>query len=286
MTPLLLPAGAREPLPVTLLGTRRHGGRAYAHVALDPAAWQRAAAEGLFHLSPDTAGAGFSIDADPDAPVELLLRAGPDADPAEPTAQWYALEGRRPLLLPADAGPAAALAAGFRSSWADGDDPSLRDLAAGPADPAPLLQAVSRWFAGQGMTPRRVEGGSVLTLDGDGHNGGWTVWVETREDDGLVLVWSAWPEEVPEGRRAAVMELVTRVNPRLPVGAFELDLETGRLALRCGLDVTGERLGEALLARLVGHAVGDFDTWLPVLLAVLDGADPREALTEVVRVRR
>ena len=132
--------------------------------------------------------------------------------------------------------------------------------------PTPMLDVVRRFLAGHDIAAERVEGETILRMEGTGANGEWTLWIQTREDEGLCLVWSSWPQAVPEDRRVAVMELVTRINPDLAVGAFELDLDRGQLSLRTSIDVTGDRLTEALVARLVGANVETFDDHLPALL--------------------
>ncbi len=137
---------------------------------------------------------------------------------------------------------------------------------------------VRRWLADHELQSTPVAGQTVLRLDGEGANGSWILWIETREDDDLCIVWSSWPQEIPLERRGAVMELVTRVNTDIQVGAFELDLSRGQLSFRTSLDVTDDRLSEALLARLVGANVETFDDYLPALDRVLAGEDPVTAL--------
>ncbi len=93
-------------------------------------------------------------------------------------------------------------------------------------------------------------------------------------------MWSSYGEGVPEERRPAMMELLTRINPDVAVGAFELDLDRGNVSFRTSIDVTGDRLTDALLERLIGANVGAFDDYLPAIekIALSDGHDPKAVL--------
>lgn len=249
-------------------------------VDLDEAGWERVRDEALFHLDPAHLGRGFAGEA-PGAAYRLVLRLDgpPAADPGDPgdllrerpsTADWYAEDVQRELPLPPDAAPGSRIAEGYRTGWA-------------PAPPddgdAPLLAACRAWFAAREMPAARVEDATVLRLEGEGANGSWVLWLETREADRVVIVWSAWPETVPEERRRAVMELVTRLNPDIAVGAYELDLDRGQVSVRTSIELGDAPLHDDLVAGLVGANVEVFDEHLPALLAVVDGVDPVSALS-------
>ncbi|MDQ1713566.1 MAG: hypothetical protein QOE45_3016 [Frankiaceae bacterium] len=265
------------PLAVSPVSASAAGGTVRLTVDVDEAGWERVRDEALFHLDPDHAGRGFT-GASPGAAYRLVLRLdGPPPPSADPddllrerpsTADWFAEDVQRELPLPEDAAPGARIAEGYRTGWAPA-----------PAGDAPLLDACRAWFAARDMQASRVEGATVLRLAGDGTNGSWTLWLETRETDRVVIVWSAWPDTVPEERRRAVMELVTRLNPDIAVGAYELDLDRGQVSVRTSVELGDAPLHDDLIAGLVGANVEVFDTHLPALLAVVDGVDPVSALT-------
>lgn len=270
-------AGSGADLPVRVVG-RRPGTPPRLLVAVAPEAWTRVLAESLFHLDPGSRGP-LPPDLDASRDVELLLRlkdgladegagdAGGVPDAWRDTENWYAEEVRQVLEdeMPGQA-PGSQVVTGSRTGWAPA-------TAAGPGS-TPLLDVVQRYFTSHGVPTERIEDETILRLEGTGEHGEWTLWVHTREDEGVCVVWSAWPEEVPEGRRPAVMELLTRRNPDLAVGAFEMDLDRGAVSFRTSIDVTGDRLSEALVARLVGANVEAFDDLLPALQAVIGGQDP------------
>jgi hypothetical protein len=286
MTHLIAPDGTQ--LVVTPVDAEVGDDAVRLTVEVDASTWQRVRAEQLFHLDAEHAP---SLPASAvDTTYRLVLRLGIESTgddlerdalltelPARlsRTEDWYAEDVQREIAIPeALQVPGARLAEGSPTGWA----PKQR-----PSTDAPLLTIARTWFAEHGMAATGVDDATVLRLDGDGFNGSWVLWLETREDEGIVLVWSSWPEAVPAERRRAVMELLTRLNTDIAVGAFEMDLDRGQVSFRTSIDVTDDRLSGALLSRLVGANVEVFDDWLPALQSVIAGRDAQVVLAELSR---
>lgn len=112
-----------------------------------------------------------------------------------------------------------------------------------------------------------------------GDNGVWEVYLVAREEHHQALIFSVYPEPVPQGRRAAVADLTTRVNYGLMVGNFEIDLDDGDLRYKTSLMLNDAELDGELMEGLLYSNVTVFDRYLPVLRAVIEeGADPAVAL--------
>ena len=288
-----------KPLPVAVVGATGEGpGSVRLTVRLDPSAWKRVVDEQLFHLDPASMGTSWANDADLKRPVdvELGLERGvafsidgadierhlveePD-DGLRDSDNWYALDVHQELELPKGfEGKNASLRTGFRTAWVDSP------LVGGGG--SPLIDVVENFFNERELPFERVEDQTIFKAEGTGANGDWTVWIEVREDDGIVLAWSSYQGGVPEERRPAMMELITRINPDVAVGAFEFDLDDGNLSFRTSIDVTGDRLTDALLERLIGANVGEFDDYLPAIekIATQDGQDPTAVLKFLPRPR-
>lgn len=278
---LAVPGGT--PLSLTPLTVDRSGDRTRITVELDEATWHRVRDEQLFALDPEHAGRGF-VGEVPGASYRMVLAladaealAGTSDGAADllravPRAEgWRAEDVQRELPLPEQMAPGTRLAEGYTTAWA----PAATGL------DAPLLARCREWFLARDMQATQQEDSTILRLDGNGANGTWVLWLETREQECIVLVWSSWPQEVPVDRRSQVMELITRINPQLAVGSFELDLERGQLSLRTSLELGDAPLHDDLIAGLVGANVEAFDGRLPALLAVLDGEEARTAVALV-----
>ena len=288
-----------KPLPVEIVRSETATpGAVRLTVRLKPTAWKRVVDEQLFHLDPASMGTSWANDADLTRPVdvELGLQRGiafsfdggdverhlvDDSDEELlDSDNWYALDVHQELAVPKEfAKKHASLRTGFRTAWADSP------VVGGGR--SPLIDVVENFFNERELPFERIEDQTIFKAVGTGANGDWTVWIEVREDDGLVLVWSSYQDGVPEARRPAMMELITRINPDVAVGAFELDLDRGNLSFRTSIDVTGDRFTDALLERLIGANVGEFDDYLPAIdkIAQQDGQDPKAVLQFLPRPR-
>jgi hypothetical protein len=147
----------------------------------------------------------------------------------------------------------------------------------------PLFDAVTAYLLARDLDAEPVEGeGTVVRLDGSGAHGDWALWISTDEPTERCVVYSTAEFVVPAERRREMLELCSRINITLAIGNFELDVDTGQVAFRTGIDVEGDRLSEALLAQLVAANVEAFDAFLPALRAVaLDGLTATSALAAI-----
>lgn len=144
----------------------------------------------------------------------------------------------------------------------------------------PLFDAVNAYLASRDLDGERIEGeATVVRLDGTGTHGDWVLWISTDEATERCVVYSTAEFAVPAGRRGEMLELCSRINVTLAVGNFELDVDSGQVAFRTGIDVEGDRLSEALINQLVAANIEAFDAYLPAVRAVaLEGRAVTSAL--------
>ncbi|WP_139978153.1 hypothetical protein [Nocardioides litoris] len=93
-----------------------------------------------------------------------------------------------------------------------------------------------------------------------------------------VVVLSVLPDPVPADRRDAVVAALGPMNLRTPGGCVEIDLESGEVRARAGLDlgvceVEDDQL-TALVAGLVDASLGTMGAWREVVEAIAGGTDP------------
>lgn len=150
-----------------------------------------------------------------------------------------------------------------------------------------LFDKVDLFFEDEGWAADPVEGVTALRLVYGGKSGSWTCYARVREEQGQITFYSQFPGEVPEARRGAVAELLTRINYGLIVGNFELDLGDGdlryktNLDLGAGLDLDDFPQFSSFFGRMIGFNLSMMDRYLPGVVAVLGGASPVEALTAI-----
>ncbi|MBC7340390.1 MAG: YbjN domain-containing protein [Firmicutes bacterium] len=96
------------------------------------------------------------------------------------------------------------------------------------------------------------------------------------------MFYSVCPVNVPEGKRLAVAEYLTRANYGLVIGNFEMDFRDGEVRYKTSIDVEGAEIAPALVRNLVYANVITMDRYLPGLLGVIYGnLTPEQAIAQV-----
>ena len=123
----------------------------------------------------------------------------------------------------------------------------------------------------------RTDVGEIVATKFEGASGLWIC--EGRLDaHERFAFYSVSPDLVPEPRRSAVAEFITRVNAGLVVGNFELEFATGTVRMKTSLDFEGEPLSAMLVRNLVYANVRAMGHYAPGLVAVSAGEEPAVAI--------
>lgn len=126
------------------------------------------------------------------------------------------------------------------------------------------------------------EGESFLRGRVQGENGAYDVLVIADEDLDAIQMCVVFPQNIPEARRTAVAEYITRANWQRMVGFFAMDLDDGQLMTRVGFDVEGATLSAEMLDNALGIVASLLNAHVPGIMAVCYGnKSPVEALSEV-----
>lgn len=142
------------------------------------------------------------------------------------------------------------------------------------------LATLSRLLADDGWRPRSGGAGRfVMTYRSNGAV--FEVWAEIVVPSEQLVVNAVAPLTVPPDRRAAAAEYVLRATWGLYVGSLDLDLDTGQVHARCGLDFEGELLTPRLIRNALTIAVRIMETYLSGLERVIGGVAPLEAIRAV-----
>ena len=122
----------------------------------------------------------------------------------------------------------------------------------------------------------------VLQLAFQGTHGRWLCFAQAREESSQVVFYSVAPVQIPEDKRVAVAEYITRANYGLIIGNFELDFIDGELRYKTSLDAEGTPLTTELLQPVTFANVSTMDRYLPGLMAVLYGnVSPQTAIEQI-----
>jgi len=144
-----------------------------------------------------------------------------------------------------------------------------------------LLRTVKQFFELDGWSFTESDTDSGLLLRFGGKNGQWRCYARVRREQGQFIFYSYAPLEVPEAKRTAIAEFVTRANFGLSIGNFELSFDSGTLQFRTGIDVQGheECLSAGILKHLVYANVMAMDRYLPGIRSVVERDEtPEQAI--------
>ena len=135
---------------------------------------------------------------------------------------------------------------------------------------------ILQFFHDDGWPLLEVDPGKTWQLTFKGTQGLWTCYAEIREEFFQFTFYSICPINVPAHKRAAVAELLTRLNSRLQLGNFEMDFDSGDLRYRTSLSLdgdaaVGDKLDTVLLKPLVYINVNMMDLFIPAIMAVAYG---------------
>jgi hypothetical protein len=141
-----------------------------------------------------------------------------------------------------------------------------------------ILEVAQRVLDEQGIRYEAIAGATALRFGFRTEQHQWACVVETREAEDLLLCVAVLPEGAPEGRRAAVAEVVARINIGLALGSFDLDYDGGEVRFRTAIDLEGAEAAPALVRTVIRSNLATVARNIGAIARVIAGAAPRAAL--------
>jgi len=124
----------------------------------------------------------------------------------------------------------------------------------------------------------------VLQSSFRGKNGQWNCFVKVLEEQSFIIFYSMASVTVPEGKRYAAAEFITRANYGMYIGNFEMDFSDGEVRFKTSVDVENTAEIRALLKQITYANVTTMDRYLPGLMAICYGTtSPEDAVAMVER---
>ncbi len=162
-----------------------------------------------------------------------------------------------------------------------GENHLIRDLEGRLKCGPRLMSALLLYFESDQWKYHLLEDHQTIVLAFQGRNGEWNCIAQVRAEQEQIVFYSAHEGNIAEDRRIAVAELVTRINFHLVLGAYEFDLEDGELNFRTALDCNGVLPEPRLVRNIIQTNLITMDRYLPVIRAVIGGAEPVRALAHL-----
>lgn len=112
----------------------------------------------------------------------------------------------------------------------------------------------------------------------EGDTGRWRCFVRILPSKKLAM-YSVADSHIPEARRPAMADFITRANFGIVVGNFEMDFSDGELRFKTSLDSGGEVVPADLLRRMLDSNLTHMNRYLPGIMGVAFGdLAPAEAI--------
>ena len=116
----------------------------------------------------------------------------------------------------------------------------------------------------------------------EGQNGRLRCLAEAREEEKQFVFYSYYGVKVPENKRQASAEFLTRANYGLVIGNFEMDMSDGEVRYKTSIDVEDAPLPASEIQAMIYLNILVADRYLPGLMALLSGdVSPEQALAQV-----
>jgi hypothetical protein len=146
----------------------------------------------------------------------------------------------------------------------------------------PIFDAMLKFFQEDDWKVTQLEGEPILSMGVSGKNGRWRCYAKSREEQKQFVFYSICETKVPEGRRQALAELLTRANFGMVIGNFEMDFNDGEIRYKTSIDVDGDHLNSTLIKNIVYTNVVMMDRYLPGILSTIQGTtSPKEAIEAI-----
>jgi hypothetical protein len=300
--PVELTALNGEAVPATLLSIQFRPGEnepsCVITLRLNGDQAQKAAVNGWFHLFPAVTQGSASFE--PDSPAELraalrpaiarrIYERGGDAEavlaaflPVEKehafsdlglrqTESWIALDLMQEVELPPALKDSGALRQGLKTDWrkllgegpADHARAGQSDSLAGQDEIAPRADQIERVLAEKELKYEKLDD-RLIRLHFNSRRGNWVTLIRLEPDEGLYILYSVFPELVPEELRTTVAAQLAGENYDLLNGSFEMDMEDGELRLRTS-HFCGGRFDPDTFASLMAEHLMITEHYLPIV---------------------
>ena len=129
---------------------------------------------------------------------------------------------------------------------------------------------------------QKIENKQVLRAGYRGERGTWVCHARIDEENRRFLFYSFMGMNIAQANRLKVLEYLNRVNHCLPIGNFEMNMDTGDVRFRTGVEIPAGGLTVPVVRTIVYTNVHSIDHYFPGVVAVVHGAlSPEAALARV-----
>jgi hypothetical protein len=185
------------------------------------------------------------------------------------TESWYGLAVWQDTQLPLELG-GGRVKQGYSTQWAtpqfNSETPTVL-----PPITEQIYPLTLTFFTQESIPFQEMEGHLIVRIPIHGENGFWDCFVEAREQDRQCLIYAVYRERVPQYKRLAMAEFITRANYGLPMGCFEMQFDEGEIRFRTSINIESERFSFGLLRPLFYGNNAVMDRYFQGITQVIKG---------------
>lgn len=162
-----------------------------------------------------------------------------------------------------------------------GNDQERKRMELSPAD-QPLMDIVLQFFQEDHWQYQKIEQKPVVRAGFRGEHGTWVCYAKVDEPNHRFVFHAGMGLNIPPQYRPAVIEYLARVNLELPIGSFDIDVDSGSVRFRTGIDTPNNELTVSMVRAAAYTTVQMMDRYFSGVLSVVhSGLSPEAALARV-----
>ncbi|MEE3716431.1 hypothetical protein V2H45_06715 [Tumidithrix elongata RA019] len=195
--------------------------------------------------------------------AKYLLELNGSESPLLETENWYLLYAKQSMLD--EEGSSAEIV--YRTHWASEEDES-EDVG---IETNELFTQLIDFFESEDWDYGLLEEYGIIKLSYKGLSGEWDCFALGNDLDTEIGFYSIYQENIPEVSRLPVSEFLTRANYGMPVGNFEIDLDSGEVRFKISVELGNTIIPEELLGCNVERNLAIADRFFPIIKLVASG---------------
>lgn len=148
-----------------------------------------------------------------------------------------------------------------------------------------ILEPVKDFLKNEGVSFTQLDNEPVLKAGFRGDNGNFIILVIADDKNRLLEAFIICPLNVPKSRLAPATELIARINHRIRLGNFDIDLTDGEIGFRASVNAGNTALGRNTLSKLIFGSSFVMDHFFPAIASVVFGnIAPEKAIAALQNV--
>lgn len=173
--------------------------------------------------------------------IQLLEEESSDFTFLNQTESWLLLNATQVQELPPELADSGTLKIGVSTIY---DDSIVADSKT--TDP---LDIANNYFKSNEFIVEKINKNTLKTIV-KGQEYKWDALIYNNDKQGSLMVYSMFPELIPENDRTEIARMLVKINYQLGVGAFEMDTDDGELRFRTAILYKNDLINTTLFENL------------------------------------